>query len=264
MRPLQLFVIALLLAFPAVAQEEGLARDFEKLSAKERARIAKEEQAGALADAAYQTVMAQAEDLFRKLQYEASMEKFKEARSMRPYNVYPKVKIQDLQALIAKRDAENAAAQPAPGPTPAAEVSTSALPPILPNDPGPEANTVSAPVVESRLLIGGPDPKPGSPVVTPVKAVAKEEPLKVPSAAAVTKPGVDAPRREQIAVPASPLQEGERVYKEGRSVVVERTVAQEGRIVVFRKVSHPWGEVNYFRDGIAVPARAYGQGLTGR
>ena len=192
------------------------------------------------------------------------MEKFKEARTMRPYNVYPKVKIQDLPALIAKRDAENAAAQPAPGPTQAAEVSTSALPPILPNDPGPEANTVSAPVVESRLLIGSPEPKPTVPVASPGKPVVKEAPLKAPSAAASNKPVVDAPRKQPQVVPGSPLQEGERVYKEGRSVVVERTVAQDGRIVVFRKVSHPWGEVNYFRDGIAVPARAYDQGMTGR
>ncbi len=60
-----LMILVLGFAMPLAAQEEGLARDFEKLSAKERARIAKEEQEAAAADGAFQALMAQAEDLFR-------------------------------------------------------------------------------------------------------------------------------------------------------------------------------------------------------
>ena len=110
-----LFMLALLVGLFSMAQPDGLARDFEKLSAKERARIAKQEQDAAGKDPEYQAVMEAAVALVQGGQYEASMEKFKEARTMRPYNVYPKVKIQDLEALIARRDAE---AQPLPATSP--------------------------------------------------------------------------------------------------------------------------------------------------
>ncbi len=66
-------------------------------------------------------------------------------------------------------------------------------------------------------------------------------------------------------VPAPPqLDEGERVYKEGRSVVVEQRIKEDGRLVVYRKVSHPWGQIDHFRDGIAVTGRVYEKALEGR
>ena len=218
------------MALSGSGQEEGLVRDFEKLSAKERARIAKEEQEAAAKDIGYQSVMTEAEELFRAQRFEASMAKFKEARALRPYNVYPKVKIQDLEALIAKRDAEAAMVpsekveQPPDkmGSTaPAKAVSEAATAPVTPQ------------IVEVEPL----------PVVAPPKKV-------------VPRPVV----REQD----RPMEEGERIYKEGRSIVVERHVELDGRIVVFRKVSHPWGAVDHFRDGGPIPAHAYDEVMEGR
>ena len=82
------------------------------------------------------------------------------------------------------------------------------------------------------------------PSVTPLPEPAPKEPL----------------RREPIVraeehVPH--LEEGERVYKEGRSIVVETTVAEDGLLVRYRKVLHPWGEEHYFREGIPIPDRTY-------
>ena len=60
-----------------------------------------------------------------------------------------------------------------------------------------------------------------------------------------------------MTAPALQLEEGERVYNEGRSVVVESIVAEDGHLVVYRKVSHPWGEEHYFREGATITDRAY-------
>jgi hypothetical protein len=231
-------LLAAAMALSGVAQDEGLTRDFEKLSAKERARIAKEEQEAATKDVAYQAVMADAEDLFRRQEFEASMAKFKEARAMRPYNVYPKVKIQDLEALIAKRDAQLAIDANKEGPE------MVVVPPEdVPLKPEPR------PVVQSEAPVHKPLPAPVHvPVTIPEKGPIQKAPV-VPAVRSETE---------------VPLEEGERVYKEGRSIVVERHVELDGRIVVFRKVSHPWGAVDHFRDGSPIPARAYDDVMVGR
>ena len=195
------------MALSGFGQEEGLARDFEKLSAKERARIAKEEQEAAPKDVVYQAMMAEAEELFRTQEFEGSMAKFKEARTQRPYNVYPKVKIQDLEALIAKRDAEAAIALPEKVDEPLPRVERAAPAPVL--------------VMSERA----PSPLPLAPV--PIDPGSR------------TVPGSNVKEPSVIRVPDVPLEEGEWIYKEGRSIVVERHIELDGRIVVFRKVSHP-------------------------
>lgn len=244
----------LLVSLVGYAQRDSsLSRDFEKLSAKERARIAKEEQENAEKDGAYQSVMAEAETLFRQQQYEASMEKFKAARTMRPYNVYPKVKIQDLEALIARRDAEKPA-EPAPvlgEPIVPVEPQVASKPsdPNVSTKPTPEP-----PVPASRLVVAPRDPSPVVPPLVPRKDPPAATPVRTVPA---EKPPVPTARRIVEPSPGPGLEEGERIYKEGRSVVLERRVAVDGRIVVFKKVSHPWGEVHHFREAIAISAREF-------
>lgn len=230
----------------AAAQPEELTGDFGKLSAKERARIAKQEDADAREDAAYQQVMGEAELLFRSASYDEALVKYKEARTMRPYNVYPKVKIQDLQALIAKREAEaKAMAEEVPVPEPdppviPAPVVQEPVPVVEPAQAEPEK---PAPVEQKPLptpVVVAPKPKeqPSAPLPIPIKPVKPYTP----------------PAAEE---PHEAVQEGERIYKEGRSVVVERRIQREGRITIYRKVTHPWGEVNYFRDGTPISERAF-------
>lgn len=225
---------------PAFGQGGELTGDFGKLSAKERARIAKEEDENAAKDADFQTLMTAAEALFRTKDYEGALAKYEEARTRRPFNVYPKVKIQDLQALIAKRDAEQkVAAVPEPPIT--------AEPPVAP--PAPAEPTV----------VLATDPVP-APVPAPLLADPVYEPVPAKAAAPVeVKREVPVRSRPVAAVPepTPALEVGERVYKEGRSIVVESSVAEEGRIVVYRKVAHPWGEEHFFREGVAIPDRAY-------
>jgi len=220
-------ITCFLLGSTILVLAQGLEGDFNALSAKERSRIAKAEEEGASKDAQYQAIMAQAESLFREQRFDEALEQFIQARDLRPYNVYPRVKIQDLQALIARRDAEHAEPQ-----VPAA---------VEPSQPEPS-------VAPSRTVMEAPSPSiplPGLPAMERIPVAPDHPPL------------------ERTSPPSGPLhaadpaEGGERIYKEGRAVVVERTIVQEGRPVVFRKVTHPWGEVMYFKDGSAIPERVW-------
>lgn len=231
----------LLVALSGAAQGDGsLTKEFEHLSAKERARIAKKEQEESAKDAGYQGVMAAAEALFRQGQYDEALLRYQEARDLRPLNVYPKVKIQDLQALIAKRDA--AAAFEAPVVT---------VPPV----PSPPLDTASKAPSPARIEAPPPAAKP---VPIPVEVKVTEKPRPEPS-----RPNTPAqrptpvPARTKEPQVAGPDGVEERMYMEGRAVVMERKLTNNGRTEVYRRVTHPWGQVNYFRDGIATSERIW-------
>lgn len=232
LRPLSTLLLCLLTA-PLWAQDESLTDEFARMSAKERTRIAKKEVQEAEQDARYQEVMEQAETLFREQRYEEALELYQEARTLRPYNVYPKVKIQDLKVLIRQRDAapgsedrgpEKGTTGPPPAPSPVAGEERSA-----------PTGTPATPVVVARTVPTTPPEHP------PTRNIGSME---------RTPPAV---RNEPVAPPV----EGERIFREGRAVVVERVVVEEGRPLVWRKVFQPWGEVVHFRDGVAVPQRAW-------
>ncbi|MGV3638010.1 MAG: hypothetical protein ACO1NQ_10265 [Flavobacteriales bacterium] len=224
-------------SIPLYAQPDALTDEFSKLSAKERARIAKEEEKNAANDAPFQTLMTSAEERFRAKDFDGALALYQEARTRRPLNVYPKVKIQDLQVLIAKRDAE-AAARPVTGPV----------------DPPPHDPLPVVPVVEPMI----PDPIP-APVQEPTKSAVpptrpSAAPVRINEPRTATKPA-------STPTPNIDLEVGERVYKEGRSVVVETVTPEDGRAVVYKKVSHPWGDENYFREGSPISERAYRMAL---
>jgi hypothetical protein len=234
-----IFLLVVCLA-PAVGVCQVIGGDFDHLSAKERSRIAKEEESGAPKDERYQAVMSEAESLFQQQRYDEALERFQEARDLRPYNVYPRVKIQDLQALIAKRDAAKSSAAPA----------------VEPDTLGPEA-------VEPPAPREYPHPKPGLPAEphdrtqqVDLEPRGNDSGTRPPTTTGRTEPTVV--RTERLPEKArEPQEEGELIYMEGRAVVVERRVAQEGRIAVFRKVTHPWGAVVYFKDAAAIPERMW-------
>lgn len=214
---------ALLLCWPsgpALAQGE-LTKDFGKLSAKERSRIAARENLEAAADSGYQALMHQADLSFQAGQYEAALAHYEQARTLRPYNVYPKVKIEDLQAMIRRRDAEQAA----PAPLPAA--------------------TAEAPLEEAPPAAPVPSPVPASTEVPP-----PVRPVPVPPPAPTPRPVAGTP--PESASPPAPAHLSERVYMEAGAVVIERIVREENRTETWRRVAHAWGGTFYFKDGLAI------------
>lgn len=220
-----------------MAQGDALTEEFGRLSAKERTRIAQEEIAQAANDQQYQQVMAEADEHFRHQRYEDALERYTVARAMRPYNVYPKVKIQDLQALMEKRDAETKR-----------EALT-----VLVEEPGGSA----APVFDT--------PVPVKEEVAPPSGPKAAQPEKRSEVKPVPRPSPVIERQAVIQDPPTP-DEGmtERTLREGRAVVLERVLVQDGRITTWRKVDHPWGQTVYFRDGIAVSERLWEETFPGR
>ena len=265
--------LALWTCLLAAQPDNSLTPEFSQLSAKERARIAKREQEEAAKDPQYQAVMAKAEDLFKQQQYDEALASFIEARNIRPYNVYPKVKIQDLQALIAKRDAKVVPPPVDTAKTVIVEAPKVAAPPPEPvkqpepvPQPGPAIVSV-APPVEKPLPGSVKQPEPvimsvAPPVEKPLPEPKVEVPIerKGPAQPRVVQPSRDAVRVASVPPEPKPVQPDgmtERSYKEGRAVVLERQVVTDGKPVIYKKVTHPWGEPVHFKDGIAIPARVW-------
>lgn len=228
------FAFAVVTALVGHAQRDNsLTDDFGHLSAKERARIAKKEQEDAAKDIPYQEVMASAEALFRGHRYDEALTSYQEARRMRPLNVYPKVKIQDLQALIAKREAARADS-----------LADAQL-----------AVVVDAPVPVVRDTGPAKAEEPERPPTPPVKeepaVVVPEKPRALPA-----EPGPVEPI-EKEPIPSEGMHE--RTYVEGRAIVLERKLVRNGRIEVYRKVTHPWGQVVHFRDGATISERHWNE-----
>ena len=224
-----------LLLLCAVAQAQGekgsLTEQFPKMSAKERARIAAKEGEDALQDKSYQAFMQEAEKAFQEGLYESALDRYEKARALRPFNVYPKVKIEDLKALLAKQGS------------------------VLSSEPPPE------PVIEPSTAIATSSTQPPEAIVPqnekPVQ-LALGEPPTIKHADPVEDPLIVEPRVAEKPVDLKKADgQIERRYKEGHAFVIERVVTVDGHLVVYKRVFHNWGQVFYFEDGVAVDERVW-------
>lgn len=211
---------------PAQKERGSLTEQFPNMSAKERSRIAAKETEEAQKDGSYQEVMRTAELAFQEGRYEEAIKRYEEARAMRPYNVYPKVKIEDLRALIARQ---------------AAKQDTLTAVEEHPVDPEP----IATPVQQTVPVVDRLDQEP-TPIVEQPSAP-KPEPK-------VERPVIAAP----VALPAK-VADGiiEQRYREGHAFVIERAVTIEGRLVKYKRVYHPYGQTFYFEDGLSVDERVW-------
>lgn len=213
------------------AQEDGasLTEEFRHMSAKERTRLAEREQEDASRDTVYQRIMADAEAAFQAGRYQEALEGYKLGRKRRPLNVYPKVKIEDIRELIAKRDAQ-------------AADSTSSQPrsvgvPEL-DEKAPAASRTDKVIEKASAPVPGSAGKP--PVVRRARSIEETHDRAV-DPAPVTGP--DGMVEEQ--------------FRQGTALVVQRTVTLGGERHVYRKVVHNWGQTYYFLDGNATDARVW-------
>ena len=219
--------------------DESLTEEFAGMSPKERARIAKKEQEEAREDPAYQAIMVQAEDHFRNARYEQALASYREARTLRPLNVYPKVKIKDVKALIAQRQAA------------AAAVPVMEKPVEDPIEIAPAPVSVEVPALEPLPSVE----KDEAPSSAPEPSVER-------GPAVVSKPTQAKETRERTVETIKPKPVdglSERRSKEGNAEVVERILTAEGRSTVFKRVAHTWGQVFYFEDGRPIDPRVWKQ-----
>lgn len=86
------FTLTLMLSTGLSAQEK-----FADLSAKERIKVAEQEEIDAKSDSDFQRMMLTGHELFKERHYLKAIHKYEEAQEKRPYNVYPKVIIADIE-----------------------------------------------------------------------------------------------------------------------------------------------------------------------
>ncbi len=97
-----LIIIGILLFNVSSSQtvDSCLTSDFSKMKSKKRIKIAQQESKESELDIEFQSLMSRGDSLFRFSCYKEALLVYKEARKRRPHNVYPKIKIQDLNGLI--------------------------------------------------------------------------------------------------------------------------------------------------------------------
>ena len=222
---------AVLVSCAAFAQKDrgSLTDQFPGMSAKERSRIAAKEAEEAQKDANYQDVMRSAELSFQEGRYEEAISGYEQARALRPYNVYPKVKIEDLRALIARQAAEKdttSIVEEHP-----VEQETAAVPHAIASEP------VASGQVQAEMT-----PPVTAPTPEPVVEVAEER---------ISSP----PPTPTFAKAAEGIIEQR--YREGHAFVIERAVTIDGRLVKYKRVYHPHGQTFYFEDGFSVDERVW-------
>ncbi len=204
------------------AQRESLTDEFAYLNAKERSKIAKQERIDAVEDTVFIKLMEGGEVLFREREYEAALEKFQAARKRRPYNVNPKVKIEDLEALLKQREEQQSQKMEVPSPGETTGSKNKGDQPILRKNTPPEARSITA----SKQPIG-------------VTSVMPDEEL--PPA----NPRNNSPDIEQ------------RIFIQGTARVLERIVLDQNREATYRKVTHEWGAIYYFKGNNTITKRTW-------
>lgn len=229
----------------------SLTADFDRLSAKERSRIARQENAEAARDSVYQRLMLRGDSAFQAKRYEAALAIFKEARQLRPYNVYPKVKIEDLEALLTRRESTAAPAAPhtaSEGPPPLADRESPATAPPTPLDLAP---------AEMEGDVG--EVRPGPPPVPATDRHAAPAQAQPPPHAPPPLPAAREKALPPLRSDAKHLQPGERTYKKGTTVITECIVEEGDRLVTYERVTHKWGQSFYFRDGRSISQHAWNE-----
>lgn len=227
--------------------------DWEKLSTRERIQIAEREKLESKTDAEFQQLMHEGHRLFEGRHYLQAIHKYEEAQQKRPYNVYPKVIIADIElsmkdTLQVLRRAEQ--------------------------EQRSRQNT--------RARRPQPDTTRSDRRSEPKLTETKEETI---DRLDEWERQVRRDRRQQRAndtpeVPPSPSSSGdvgrmtieeyqselgreypqgvtETVEKQGNKTITNRIVVQGDKGNAYRKVEHDWGGIFYFKNGEAVTERVW-------
>lgn len=292
MRVLSLVLLNLFVITVISAQDtaESLTDEFSRLSAKARTRLAKKEAAEAAADTHFQNLMHRADSLFQVSEYYSSLGMYENARTRRPLNVHPKVKIQDLQALIKREEDKegdmngeldgieaelplnttdlNAApqtdlpAEEVPGSEPdqkeeAEEVFIKAKDPSTVKTEGPFSKPQSPSIIQTAGE-GTPELQMHDHHDSPSNKVKQFalEPKNIISKTQEPKIGHIPSTSTDTNVRLEDSVEKE-IYNEANAVVTQLTVVSNGNVDIYKKVNHQWGSVFYFKNGIAITARMW-------
>jgi hypothetical protein len=224
---------------------------FSSLSAKERLKIAEQEEAQSETDAAYQTMMKDGHELFQQGMYLKAVHKYEEARDKRPFNVYPKIIITDIELSmkdtlkILRAQEEKLKSEEKLKNTSQAEIKNS--------NPNYDSNHA----IEQKKL----DDWEKSERERLEKQ--REQKIQKPESTEIQKSGADVPKmsiddfRKELGV-KYPNGFTEEVYTEGNKTITKRIIVVNSKGDEYKKVvSNNWGGVFYFKNGVSITERIW-------
>lgn len=221
----------------------------EDLSPKERFKIAEQEKIEAATDVAFQQHMSDGHNFFTKKHYLKAIRSYEKAAEKRPYNVYPKVKISDIElsmkdTLEILREAEKQEekrrdeARPLPEPTKQEEK--------LPETMEETVNRLDEWEENERRKREAERERQKE---TPVETISMEGDV----------PQMSMDQYRQELGNSYPSGITETITEEGNKKITTRIVVKDGKGDEYKKVEHNWGGIFYFKNGDAVTERVWDQ-----
>lgn len=244
--PILLFTVLTFIG-GANAQEE-----LKNLSGKERIRIAENEKIEAATDAEFQQHMSTGHDFFSNRHYLKAIRSYEKAAEARPYNVYPKVKISDielsmkdtLEILRAVEKEEIKKKKPK-----IEEPKVAKTEEKLPETPQQTMNRLDKWEEKERQRMEKQRDRE--------QAKKEQQQPDQPKSGDVQTMSIEDYRKELAETYPSGITES--VSEEGNKVITKRVVVRNGKGDEYKKVVHNWGGVFFFKNGDAVTERVWDQ-----
>jgi hypothetical protein len=238
-----IFSAGFVLVFSVLSSGAFAQNEFKKLSSKERIAIAEQEEVQAATDMNFQGKMQEGHDLFKERHYLKAIHAYEEARNQRPYNVYPKVIIADIELSMKDTLAVLRAEEKKMEIQKPVEVKA---------EPKPEA-----PADDTQKRLDEWEKKEREKLQQQRENKPKTDPAPTPTSGDVPKMNMEDYRKELAQ--KYPNGVTETVTTEGNKVITQRVIVKDGKGDEFRKVEHSWGGVFFFKNGEAVPERVWKQ-----
>lgn len=246
---IHILIISMLFQITASFGQE----DFEELSSKDRIEIAEREKIEAQSDYNFQQLMNRGHRLFEGKHYLKAIRTYEEAADLRPYNVYPKVIIADIElsmkdTLDVLRKAEKEVEKE----------QTQEKKPLT--EKKKEEREIKDPSVdaEKRLDRWEERERRRREAEREARKKKKEEnPQQTTVSGDIEKVSMEDYRKELGEQFPSGITET--VSEEGNKIITTRIVVKDGRGDRYKKVEHSWGGVFFFKNGDAVTERVWNQ-----
>jgi hypothetical protein len=250
MKNLVLFLSALFLIQNLLAQD-----DLKNMSTKDKIRIAETEKIEAATDSEFQQLMSEGHNLFSDKHYLKAIRSYEKAAEVRPYNVYPKVKIADIELsmkdtleILRAAEKEELKREKTKPKKPEVAEAKQKLPETkeetierLDNWEEKERRKLEAQRRNEKTT----------------EEVAQPEPEQTGD---IRKMSIEEYRKELAETYPGGITET--VSEEGNKVITTRVVVRDGHGDEYKKVVHNWGGVFFFKNGDAVTERVWNQETT--
>jgi hypothetical protein len=250
------FKITLIVFAIAIQTVANAQPDFKKLTAAERSQIAEREMLEASRDQDFLRLMDEGHALFVQKHYLKAIRKYEAARDYRPYNVYPKVIITDIE--LSMKDTLNMLREKETEEERTADRLERKPPPQLP-DREKEMREFEE-QEKQRMKNVDKWEKNQRRQVADQKELKKEEedkkldltPLKGQDVAVASVEDLQKELAKQYSEGIT-----QRSYDEGTRKVTEHIVVKNGLGNEYKRVEHAWGGKFYFKNGSSISERVW-------